>query len=98
MSYKRKRANASMIIAVFGISVAFFHGKVRKVTNVVPPQDLRKKGKIWRLLESLFGTRVASQVFATYVEEGTQRSWFPEKCGGAVFDTRSVCSNGLCKC
>ena len=70
VSYKRKRANASMIIAVFGISVAFFHGKVRKVTNVVPPQDLRKKGKIWRLLESLFGTRDASQVFATYVEEG----------------------------
>ena len=69
-SYKPKRANASMIIAVFDISVAFFHGKVRKVIYVVPPKDLRKKGKIWRLLKSLYGTRVASQVFATYVEEG----------------------------
>ena len=59
-----------MIIAVFDISVAFFHGKVRKVIYVVPPKDLRKKGKIWRLLKSLYGTRDASQVFATYVEEG----------------------------
>ena len=38
-SYKPKRANASMIIAVFDISVAFFHGKVRKVMYVVPPKD-----------------------------------------------------------
>ena len=58
-----------MIIAVFDISVAF-HGKVRKVIHVVPPKDLRKKGKIWRVLKSLHGTRDASQVFATYVEEG----------------------------
>ena len=42
-----------MILAVFDISVAFFHGKVRKVIYVVPPKDLRKKGKIWRLLKSL---------------------------------------------
>ena len=35
-SCKPKRANASMIIAVFDISVAFFHGKVRKVIYVVP--------------------------------------------------------------
>ena len=51
-----------MIIAVFDISVAFFHGKVRKVIYVVPPKDLRK-------LKSLYGTRDASQVFSTYVEE-----------------------------
>ena len=69
-SYKPKLANASMIIAVFHISVSFFHGKVRKVIYVVPPEDLRKKGKIWRLLKSLYGTRDASQVFAAYVEEG----------------------------
>ena len=37
-SYKPKRANASMIITVFDISVAFFHGEVRKVIYVVPPQ------------------------------------------------------------
>ena len=46
-SYKPKRANASMIIAVFDISVAFFHGKVRKVIYVVPPKDFRTKGN-WR--------------------------------------------------
>ena len=69
-SYMPKRANASMIIAVFDISVAFFHGKVRKVIYVVPPKDLRKKRKIWRLLKSLHGTRDAGEVFATYVEEG----------------------------
>ena len=69
-SYMPKRANASRIIAVFDISVAFFQGEVRKVIFVVPPEDLRKKGKIWRLLKSLFGTRDASQVFATHVEEG----------------------------
>ena len=45
---KPKWANASMIVAVFDISVAFFHGKVRKVRKVihmVPPTDLRKEGK-----------------------------------------------------
>ena len=68
-NYNPKRANASMIIAVFDISVAFFHGQVRKVIYVVPPNDIRKKEKIWRLLKSLQGTRDASQVFATYVEE-----------------------------
>ena len=70
-----------MIIAVFDISVALFRGKVRKVIYVVPPKDLRKKGKkgkIWRLLKSPHGTRDASQVFATYV------TWLSEKCGGAV--------------
>ena len=45
-------------------------GRVRKEIYVVPRKDLRKKGKIWRLLKSLYGTRDASQVFATYVEEG----------------------------
>ena len=68
-SYKPKRANASMIIAVFDISVAFFHGKVRKVINVVPPKDLRRKG-------SLYGTRDASQLFTTYVEEGLNNHGF----------------------
>ena len=69
-SYKSKRTNGSKIIAVFDISKVFFHGKVRKLIYVVPSKDLRKKGKIWRLLKSFYGTRDASQVFATHVEEG----------------------------
>ena len=76
-TYKPKRANASMIIAVFDISVAFFYGKV---IYMVPPKDLRKKGKIWRLPKRLYGSSVCD------VRGGrTQRSWLPEKCGGAVF-------------
>ena len=39
-----------MIIAVFDISVAFFHGKVRKVIHVVPPKDLRKKGMVFSII------------------------------------------------
>ena len=31
-----------MMIMVFDISVAFFHGKVRRTIYVVPPKDLRK--------------------------------------------------------
>ena len=65
-----------MIIAVFDISVSFFHVKVRKVISVVPPKDLRKKLKIWRLLKSLYGIGVASQVFATCVEEGLNEHGF----------------------
>ena len=65
-----------MFTAVLDISMAFFHGKVRKVTYVVPPKDLRKKGKIWRLLKSLHGTRDACQVFAMYVEEGLNERGF----------------------
>ena len=49
---------------------------VRKVIYVVPPKDLRKKGKIWRLLKSVQGTRGASQVFATHVEEGLNEHGF----------------------
>ena len=37
-----------------------------------------------RLLKSLHGTRDASQVFATCVEEGPLRPLVSEKCGGAV--------------
>ena len=80
-SYKPMRANATMIIAVFDLSVALFHGQVRKVIYVVPPKDLRKKGKIWRLLKSLYGTRDASQVFATYVEEGLNEHGFQRNAG-----------------
>ena len=86
-----------MIIAVFDISVAFFHGKVRKVIYVVPPKDLRKKVKIWRLLKSLYGTRDASQVFATYVEEGLNDHGFREMrwcrvCTGAQCWKHLVCT------
>ena len=68
-----------MIIAVFDISMAFFHGKVRKTIYVVPPKDLRKKGKIW----SLHGTRDASQVFATCVEEGLSNHGFQRNAVGS---------------
>ena len=36
----------------------------------VTPKDLRRKRKIWRLLKNRCGIRDASQVFATYMEEG----------------------------
>ena len=37
---------------------------------MVPPEDLRRKRKIWRLLKNRCGIRDTSQVFATHVEEG----------------------------
>ena len=85
-----------MIIAVFDISVALFHGKVRKVIYVVPPKDLRKKGKIWRMLKSLYGTRDASQVSATYLEEGLNEHGFQRNAvvpclyWGAMLETLGV--------
>ena len=36
---------------------------------MVPPKDLRRKRKIWRLLKNRCGIRDASQVFATHMEE-----------------------------
>ena len=36
---------------------------------MVPPKDLRRKRKIWRLLKNRCGIRDTSQVFATHVEE-----------------------------
>ena len=65
-----------MIIAVFDISVVFFHGKVRKVIYVVPPKDLRKKREILEVAQGLYGTRDASHVFATFVEEGLSEHGF----------------------
>ena len=76
--------------------MAFFHGKVRKVIYVVPPKDLRKKGKIWSLIKSLCGNRDASQVFATCVEErlndhGFQRNAVvPCLCWGATLEALGV--------
>ena len=40
---------------------------------VVPPKDLRRKRKIWRLLKNRCGTRDTSQVFATHVEAGLNK-------------------------
>ena len=37
---------------------------------MVPPEDLRRKRKIWRLLKNRCGIRDTSQVFATHEEEG----------------------------
>ena len=59
-----------MIMVAFDIAIAFVHGKVRKLIYVLPPKDLDKKRKIWKLLKSFYGTRDASQVFALCVEEG----------------------------
>ena len=64
--HKPERANASTIIAVFDISVA------SRGATEGPSQE----GKIWRLLKTLYGTRDASQVFATYVEEGLNEHGF----------------------
>ena len=69
-SDKPKLANAPKTIAAFDISAAFFRGKVRKVIYMVPPKNLRKKWKIWRLLEGLYGTLDASQAFPACVEKG----------------------------
>ena len=78
-----------MIIVVFDISVAFFHGKVRKVMFVVPPMEFRKKGKIWRLLKSVHRTRDASQVFATYVEQGFNDHGFHRNIIFGILDDRA---------
>ena len=43
---------------------------------VVTPKDLRRKWKIWSLLENRCGTRDTSQVFATHVEEGPTNTVF----------------------
>ena len=37
---------------------------------VVPPKDLRRKRKIWKMLKNRCGIRDTSHVFATHVEEG----------------------------
>ena len=84
-----------MIIAVFDMSVACFHGKVRKVICVVQRKGLRKKEKIWILLKSLYGTRDASQVFVTHVEEGLndhdfQRNAVPCSYWGAMLEAFGV--------
>ena len=44
-SYKPKQ-HGKIILMLFDISVAFFHGEVRKVLYEVPPKELRKKGYI----------------------------------------------------
>ena len=41
--------------------------------DVVPPEELRRKRKICRLLKNRCGIRDTSQVFATHVEEGLNK-------------------------
>ena len=84
------------MIIVFDISVALFHGKVRKVIFVVPPKDFHEKGKIWRLFRSLHGIRDAIELFATYVEEGFNEHGFqrnavlPCLCWSAMLEAFGV--------
>ena len=74
-----KRANASMIIAVFDISFAFFHGNVRKVILVVIKGPSQEE-KIWRLLR-----RPRREPRVCDVRGGrTQRTLLSEKRGGAM--------------
>ena len=79
-THKPKKSGEKMVIVIFDISVAFFHGKARLVLYVVPPKDLRKPGVIWRLLKSLYGTRDASQVFAEYVSDSLRAESHERSC------------------
>ena len=63
---------------------------------VVPPEELRRKRKIWRLLKNRCGIRDTSQVFATHVEEGLNKHGLrkdavvPWRYWKATLKTRSV--------
>ena len=69
-----------MIITVFDISVAFFHGRV----ICVVPEDLRKKAKHLEVAqEPLRNPRRESSVCDARGGR-TQRTWLSETCGGAM--------------
>lgn len=50
------------------MGVAFFHAAIKDLIVVVPPPDLRRPGRLWRLMKALNGKREASKLWALEVE------------------------------
>lgn len=63
------RTERSRQVAVYDVSVAFFHAKITDILFVLPPSEMRKAGRLWLLLAALYGTRKASQLWAEYIEQ-----------------------------
>eukprot|EP00971_Amphidinium_carterae_P121240 2401083-Amphidinium_carterae.1 len=54
-------------LAIYDVSVAFFHGEAREDIFVVPPREIRRECPLWKLRKALYGTRDAGQIFQDYV-------------------------------
>eukprot|EP00971_Amphidinium_carterae_P319363 6347305-Amphidinium_carterae.1 len=76
------RAHENML-AVYDVSVAFFHGRVRNTIYVVPPKEIRATQPLWKLKRALYGTRDAGQIFQDYINTTLSKVGFvrSQVCG-----------------
>ena len=94
----RSRMSVPMIIMVFDIAVAFFHGNVRKTIHVVPPKTHGRKDIFGDCSRASTEHATRSQVFATSVAEGLKGHGFQRSAvvpclytSSALETFRSVC-------
>ena len=63
-------ANSGFKVVSMDIRAAFLQAKkLDREVYVRPPEDIKKEGKIWKLLKPLYGLDDASQKFYLMVKE-----------------------------
>ena len=54
-------------VAIYDVSVAFFHADITDWIVVIPPEGMEAEGWGWQLLKAMYGTRKASQLWGELV-------------------------------
>ena len=65
-------------MAIYDVSVAFFHASIDEGITVIPPPGTARAGYVWILLKAMYGTRRAAQLWqehlATVLKTGNWRA------------------------
>lgn len=61
---KKKNGERRRVIGIWDVSVAFMHAVMTAKICIIPPNDLRRAGRKWRLRKAVNGTRAASRSWA----------------------------------
>ena len=74
-------------IAVHDAHVAFFHAEIDEWIVVIPPRGLRRRGVGWQLLQAMYGTRRAGQLWQEFLAKSyTEANWVRiAVCAGAYY-------------
>ena len=56
-------------LAVYDVSVAFFHALLQELIFVRPPRDMQKAGIVWKLKKAMYGTQIAAKAWQQKVRE-----------------------------
>ena len=65
-------------LAIYDVSVAFFHADMTEAVYVRPPRSLRRANTLWKLRKAMYGTQVASSLWQSLVRKTLEAGgWEP---------------------